>query len=132
MEKENFLYLFDAAKRVLEAAEEHQEVADKAINNMNLAVFQLERRNEELRGQIRQEIKTALESSVGTAVDDLKKKFEVADQYADQAARRYEKAVRDYDQRVHGRVWNISALIIVPLIVGFIVGSLVGWKIFVP
>jgi hypothetical protein len=61
---------------------------------MNDAVAKLERRAEELRGQIRQEVKTSLESSIESAFGILTKKFQDADKYADQAAKRYEKAVR--------------------------------------
>lgn len=115
--------LFDAAGRVVLAAEEHQEMADKAIKNINSAVSKLELRAEALRGQIQQEVKNSLESSVSRAVDDLIKKFQVADKYADQAARRYEQAVHDANQRVFDRVCKISTAIILSFIVGLVVGK---------
>jgi hypothetical protein len=127
--------IFDAAAQVLEATMRDQELAEEAINNLNDAVVKLERRNQELKRQIRQEVESSLESSVSSAadnltkkfqvaVDDLTKRFQVADRYADEAARRYAQAVRDADQRVHDRATNIAALIIAPFIIGLIVGVL--------
>ena len=60
-------------------------------------------------------IKTSLESSIGSAVDSLIKKFQVADTYAEQAAKRYERAV-------HWAPWKVFA-IAVTLGLSIIAGS---------
>jgi hypothetical protein len=110
--------IFDAAGKVLEATIRDQELAEEAIKNLNGAITNLGRSNQELRRQIQQEVKNSLESSVSSAVDGLIKKFQIADKYADQAARRYEQAVHDANQRVSDRVRNIILIFLVGLAVG--------------
>jgi hypothetical protein len=86
--------LFDVAGRVLTAAEHNTELASNAIQAINDAVAKLDRMAEESERQIRQKIEASLDSSIGSAVGILIKKFQDADKYADQAAKHYEKAVQ--------------------------------------
>jgi hypothetical protein len=120
---ETMYHFLEGSGRVLQAALEHQDIADKAIHRMNLAVSKLERRNEELRRQIQQEVKTSLESSVRSAVDKLVESFQDADTYAQQAAWRYKEAVRDANRTVLTRVRNVLVTIIISFTAGLLFGK---------
>lgn len=90
---EEYDEIFDALRRVLEAAEYHQSVADSSIKAMSNATAKLDCMAEELKGQIHREMETSLNSASAQAVNILTKKFSSANKYAEQATEHYKSAV---------------------------------------
>jgi hypothetical protein len=110
--------IYNAAARVLEVADQNQELAGKSIEAMNHAISRLELRFEGLKIQIKKEIETSLKSSINNTAHILTEEFQAANKKADEAARRYEKAARYV-------AWN-SAAMGIAIVVAFLVGATVA------
>lgn len=90
---EKYDEIFEALRRVLEAAEYHQSVADSSIEAMSNATVKLDCMAKELKGQIHREMEASLNSASEQAVDILTEKFSSANKYAKQASEHYKRAV---------------------------------------
>ncbi|MBW4622577.1 MAG: hypothetical protein KME17_24870 [Cyanosarcina radialis HA8281-LM2] len=109
---EKYDEIFDALRRVLEAAEYHQSVADSSIKAMTDATAKLDRKAEELKGQIHREIEASLKSASEQAVNILTRKFHSANKYAQQATECYKRAVNWAAWKVFA-VATISGLFVI-------------------
>lgn len=89
---EEYDEIFEALRRVLEAAEYHQSVANSSIKAMSNATAKLDGMTEEVREQIHREMRASLNSASAQAVKILTEKFANANKYAEQATERYKRA----------------------------------------
>lgn len=86
--------LYDALGRVLAAAENHQQAADRSIQAMNKASANLEHKANTLDGQLSREMTRAMDLAVADAAKALTAQFKTAHELAKQAETRYRNSVR--------------------------------------
>lgn len=86
--------LYDALGRVLAAAENHQQAADRSIQAMNKASANLEHKANTLDDQLSREMTRAMDLAVADAAKALTAQFKKAHELAKQAETRYRNSVR--------------------------------------
>ena len=94
MNENDFYYLFDASKNVINHAEKNEIRAKEAIRALTVAVNALDQKTHKIKCQIELDINNSIESAANEIVDIVTKKFKEAEQLAEKAAVRYKNAVR--------------------------------------
>ncbi len=93
MNDNDFFYLFDASKNVIDHARKNENKVSEAVVELRGAIGAFEQKAIKIKSQIELDVKKAIESSAVDVVNIISKKFIEADRFAEKAAIRYGRAL---------------------------------------